>query len=410
MKVLLITRALRIRGKSESLMRPLLFLSLLWPTGVLAHAGEAHDRTELKPQLQIGTMFSMSAYSATAADANGLWRIPGLLMGGDALPNEQGTQVDDAQVWARYQWLPTTAVQASVGTHAGHAELSIENLYLDYQPANFAQLELSAGLMDASFSPNASSHHLIETSLLAEAFWGGSIHDLAVSAVWQVTSKLRWGLELREGDFFPATQGEGAQLVFAQTEQEWQQLKLKAGIWGMQAQAVQRSDERYQAGHSHGTNSFTPADVRFSGDSELVGIWLASSLPLSTALQAGLDYELVQAKADGDLSESNYQAAYQAKHLGYAFTPSLQAGAWNLSYRFEKLSLDNRLSGSGAAVLAQEANLLNSEQAQRQTLQLAWQTNKNLGWRLAYTQDETLPKTDERFSVGLVWQQSLYER
>lgn len=396
-------------------MRRLILSSLLWPAGLMAHSGETHDNPELEPtaQLQIGAMFSATAYSAQATDANGLWRIPGLLMGGEALPNAKGAQVDDAHLWARYQWQPNSAVHAAVGTHVGHTELSLENLYLDYQPAKFEKLKLVAGLMDARFSPNASSHpserQFAETSLLAEAFWGGSIHDLGLRLDWQAHPQLKFGVELHDGDFFPASKGEGAQVLFAQTEQQLQELKLKAGIWGLQAQAVQRGDERYQTGHSHSSSSFTPPDVRFTGKSALTGLWLTSSLPLSETLQAGFDYEAVQAKAEGELSETNYQAAYQAKHLGYTLTPNLQYGAWNLSYRFEKLSLDNRLSGAGAAVLAQDANLLNTAQPQRQTLQLAWQTNKNLLWRAAYTQDETLAQADERFSVGLVWQQLLHE-
>lgn len=59
----------------------------------------------------------------------------------------------------------------------------------------------------------------------------------------------------------------------------------------------------------------------------------------------------MRAKSDGQLTEANYAAAYQAEHLGYAFTPSLKSGDFSLSYRLV-LSLDNRLSGAGATVLA----------------------------------------------------------
>jgi len=100
MTALLIIRALRILGQSDPIMRRLILSSLLWPAGLLAHSGETHDNPELEPtaQLQIGTMFSATAYSAQATDANGLWRIPGLLMGGEALPNAKGAQVDDAHL------------------------------------------------------------------------------------------------------------------------------------------------------------------------------------------------------------------------------------------------------------------------------------------------------------------------
>ena len=330
------------------------------------------------------------------------------------MPVEQGAQLDDASLWARYQWLPNSAVHASIGSHSGHSELALESLYLDYRPASVPTVEVSAGLMDASFSPNASSHpsgrDFAETSLLAAAFWGGSIHDLALTTTWQAHPQLKLGLELRDGDFFPASKGEGAQVLFVETNQQWHQLQLNAGAWGLQAKAGQRADERYQAGHTHGTSSFTPPDIRFTGDSQLAGIWLGASLPLTASLVASLDYEAVRAKSDGQLTEANYAAAYQAEHLGYAFTPSLKSGDFSLSYRFEKLSLDNRLSGAGATVLATEGNLINPEHPQRQVLQLDWQANKSLRWRAAYTKDETLPQADDRFSVGIVWQEVLYQQ
>lgn len=417
MKALSITRVLLILGKNKPVIRACMLISLVaYPSWLLAHSSELHSENEAQPvaKLQVGAMFSASAYSAAATDANGLWRIPGLLMGGDALPVEQGAQLDDASLWARYQWLPNSAVHASIGSHAGHSELALESLYLDYQPERFPAVEVSLGLMDAGFSPNASSHpsgrNFAETSLLAVAFWGGSIHDLALATTWQAHLRLKLGLELRDGDFFPASKGEGAQVLFAQTEQEWKQLQLKAGAWGMQAQAVQRADERYQAGHTHGTSSFTPPDVRFTGDSQLAGAWLGASLPLTELLAASLDYEAVRAKSDGQLTEANYTATYQAEHLGYAITPGLKWGDISLSYRFEKLSVDNRLSGAGAAVLATEANLINPEHPQRQVLQLDWQANKSLRWRVAYTKDKTLPQAADRFSVGLVWQQVFYQQ
>lgn len=396
-------------------LRKLILLGLIWPAWLLAHTNKIHSSDEAlaNSKLQIGLLFSASAYSSEAQDAQGLWRIPGLLMGGDALPNQQGAQLDAASLWARYQWQEQSALHAAIGTHAGHTDLSLENLYLDYQPANLEQISTAVGLMDASFSPSASSHpsarKFAETSLLADALWGGSIHDLALRLDWQVHPKLKFGLELRDGDFFPASKGEGAQVLFAQTEQTWQSLSFKAGVWGLKATAVQRGNDRYQAGHSHSTTGFTPPDVRFTGDSDLAGIWLTSTAAIHAKWQAGFDYEAVQAKSMGQLTENNYQAAYQADHLAYTLTPSLQYGAWNLSYRFEKLSLDNHLQGSGAVVLAQDANLMNSAQPQRQTLQLAWQANKNLHWRAAYTQDDTVANQDKRFSVGLVWEQSVYQ-
>lgn len=87
---------------------------------------------------------------------------------------------------------------------------------------------------------------------------------------------------------FQRLKGEGAQVLFAETNQQWHQLQLNAGAWGLQAKAGQRADERYQAGHTHGTSSFTPR-YPFYRDSQLAGIWLGASLPLTASLVASLN-------------------------------------------------------------------------------------------------------------------------
>lgn len=134
------------------------------------------------------------------------------------------------------------------------------------------------------------------------------------------------------------------------------------------------------------------------------GAWLALHSPENHPIQAGLHYEAVLSKADGKLDDGNRHADYVADHLGYAITPSIAWRNLKLSYRLEELSLENKLKGDGAFLVARAANLLNERNPKRQTVQLNWQVNKKIGVRVAYTQDDTLPKGNDRVSVGLVWQ------
>lgn len=55
-------------------------------------------------------------------------------------------------------------------------------------------------------------------------------------------------------------------------------------------------------------------------------------------------------------------------------------------------------------------NLNTERNPNRQTLQLKWQANKTTAVRAAYTKDNSLPEESDRFSVGLVWKDILYQK
>ena len=179
----------------------------------------------------------------------------------------------------------------------------------------------------------------------------------------------------------------------------------------MQATAAKRSDDRYfSTDHSHTPSGVTLTDVQFSGDTRMAGTWFALSAPEKHGIKAGLRYEAAQAQSSGTLADTTRTASYDSDHLAYAVTPSVEWRKLKLSYRLEKLSLENNLGGNGAQVLADEAKLITDANPKRETVQVNWQLNKKVGARVAYTQDNTLAETDDRVSVGLVWQDTLYKK
>lgn len=400
-------------------MRQLLISATLLVTPLSAYAhGSAHDPADdgSGSDSEINAAASITWNSKGAADSDGLWRIPGALMGGHALPADKGGKVDDAILWGSHRLGEHTKVSGSVGVHNdGSAQLELENLALDYTPANRKPVTLSIGKLEPAFSPSAHHHPSLDSfadsTLLADAFWGRSIHDTGVRATGKPTSNSEIGIEVWNGDFFPATSGEGAQDIYAKLRHEQAGWDIGGGVWAMQAKAAKRSDDRYfSSDHTHTPSGVTLTDVKFSGDTRMAGAWFNLAAPEKHGFQAALRYEAAQGKSSGALADTTRRADYDSNHLAYAITPSLAWRNLQLSYRLEKLSLENKLTGNGAQVLADEANLVTDANPKRQTLQLNWRINRNVAARAAYIKDNTLPTTDDRISIGVVWQETLYRK
>lgn len=392
------------------------FSLLVLPLGVSAHSDAHEHNTPETTTTEVGAAASITWNSKGAADSDGLWRIPGAMMGGHALPVEKGGKLDDAILWGSHRLSEQARVSAKVGVHNdGSTQVELENLTLDYTPATRTPVTVSAGLLEPAFTPSAHHHPSLDTfadsTLLADAFWGRSIHDTGVRIAGKPTDNSEIGVEVWDGDFFPASSGEGAQDVYAKFHHARAGWGIEGGAWAMRANASKRSDDRYfSTDHSHTPSGITLTDVQFSGDTHMTGSWFALTAPEKHGIKAALRYEAAQSQSSGTLADTTRTANYDSDHLAYALTPSLEWRKLQLSYRLEKLSLENTLTGNGAQILGEEANLITDANPKRQTVQANWQINKNVAGRVAYTKDQTLAEADERISVGLTWQDTLYKK
>lgn len=393
------------------------FSLLVLPLGAFAHSFEHDHADEVADSTsEIGAAASITWNSKGAVDSDGLWRIPGAMMGGHALPAEKGGKVDDAILWGSHRLGEQTKVSAKVGVHNdGTTQVELENLTLDYTPATRKPITVSAGLLEPAFSPSGHHHSSLDTfadsTLLADAFWGRSIHDTGVRVAGKPTANSEIGVEVWNGDFFPATSGEGAQDVYAKLRHEQAGWEAEGGVWAMQAEAAKRSDDRYfSTDHSHTPNGVTLTDVQFSGKTNMAGSWFNITAPEKHGIKAALRYEAAQSQSSGTLTDTTRRANYDSDHLAYAVTPSVAWRDLQLSYRLEKLSLENQLTGNGAQVLADEANLITDANPKRQTVQLNWKISKTVAARTAYIKDNTLSTEDNRVNIGLVWQDTLYKK
>ena len=286
-------------------------------------------------------------------------------------------------------------------------EVELHNLYLTYKPFNSKALELSAGVMGAAFSPLANHHAtqstFSEASLLSDVFLGGG-HDRGLRLKWNPMTELTMGAELWRGDSFPASGGKGMQDVFLKYNMLVKDWSLHTGLWALQADADQRGDDRYKDNHNHALDDVPlPADIRFSGDTEMVGAWFALTSPQYRGMHLGLQYEALKSESSGEIFDTTRKADYSNNNLAYSLQSSLYYRDYQLSYRYEKLSLENNIDGTAATFLAEDANLMTDQNPSRQTLQLKWQANKNIALRAAYSKDNSLAEGTDRYSLGLIW-------
>ncbi|PLA74141.1 hypothetical protein CYQ88_07835 [Hydrogenovibrio sp. SC-1] len=385
-------------------------VSFFSATSVWAHGDMLTER------YQIWGAASLTGYSNSVVAKNEYWRIPGLLMGGEALPISSGVQLDDAYLGGFTRLSDQASVSAKLGIHGGgdgHAATpALMQLQYAYQLPQY-DLTLDAGLLEAQFSPIATHHASFalfsEAALMADAFWGRGYHDKGARLKWQPSSHWKFGLEYWNGEAFPATSGEkgGARDVFVQYQVTLQDWWLHAGSYVHQSKAFQRGDARYTTGHTHGTVfSPLPDDVRFSGDSDLIGLSLGMRTPSFSGMRVKVDYEVASLKAKGSVFDSTRSMDYEANHLGHYLTSSVEYDQHQLSYRYERISLENTLTGTSATILGDSANLVSSDSPIRQTIQWHWQVSDGFAWRVAMTQDQSLPEKSQRYSVGLVWKET----
>lgn len=386
-----------------------------------AHEGEDHSQTMQNtnaPKLSIGASVHLTTNSKDAAGTDGLWRIPGALMGGHATPIEKGEYVNHASVWGKYVFNPKWDIQAAIATHdTQFSDLSaeLEQLQINFRPTN--QLQIQAGRMSTALAPSLSHHSEVsftEASLMTETLFGRHMQDEGIRVQAQPIKGLTVGVEAWRGDFYPATKGEGAQDMFVQFNRQWDAWDVKLGAWSMQAHAVLRGDDRYTGdhSHSHGSGGGTiPVDIRFTGKTKLNGLWADLGRISNKGSKTGVQYEVVQSRSKGELFDPTRKADYSNDYTSYTITPYYNYKKLQFAYRFERMDVKNTVSGSGAAIIAQEANLLTSRSPKRETVQVTWRMKPHLSTVLAYTRDKTLSdKSNNRITVSLQWSDTLYQR
>lgn len=382
----------------------------------------AHDTTQLlgEPGIRAAAAFTWRSEAVVEPDA--FWRIPGVQMGGEAWPAEAGFALDDAHLMARYAIGEYTQVSAKLSSHGGGADhngVELDHLFISHSWAT-VPVVLSAGRMSGAFAPSAAWHSSLErfseAPLLSDVFFGRYFDDDGLRVKFVSASGITLGAEAWAGRAFPATSGSdgGSADVFLNYEWHGNAWSGRSGIWAMHAKALRRADARYSGAHAHSTPlNALPADIRFTGTSQLGGAWLQTRFEFNDVWAVMLDAEWAASRVDGDILDATRRAGLDADYSAWFVTPAVEIGRHTFAVRYEGMAYENRISGPAAAVLAQHAGLMAAANTPRRiSMQWRWQITPELALRAEYIRDESLPEAAmqkrDRVALGIVWQQALW--
>lgn len=393
-------------------------LSLLTPILLTPLTSHAHTDTRKSEQNFIAAAASITYRSDVPVDNRSPWLIPGALLGGEALPPQQGFALDYARL--NGQWLGQGyRVHGALAAHSFSGEIKpeLEHLWLQGEPAlGPAKAELAAGRMATRTTPIANWHAtdspFSEMPLLAAAFWGGHFADTGARAgvSW---GALQAGLEAWNGDNWPASSGEGSADVYLQWQPVFGPWQASIGAWAMQSKAANRADSRYSASHSHGGQTIvnSAGDYRFSGDVESLGGY--GSVALQTRFgQVAAHLEWQQQTSDGNLTDLSQNSDWRGEYNGVYGGLSLTTSRHTIALRHERLVLENTFYGNVSTLFIENAGLVNNGfEPGKSILSWLYQWQPGLDIRLEAVDDRSVEDAAKaRFNVGLRWQMQMNAR
>lgn len=390
----------------------LLFAVLIlfaWSSPLFAH-GAASER----PSTSIKSTASATLRTAASIESGQPGLIPGAQLGGEALPVEKGLSVDDMQVIGTWAASQDYTIQSSLMAHfyGGHSELELESFILTLYP-QLAKTEftVSLGKLTAQATPmaywHASQSQFSEAPLLSDVFWGRHFADTGI----QLSKKLRhfsFGVELWNGNSWPASGGEGAADIYLHFTGSWRSVSVKGGMWGLIAKAKNRNDSRYGAGHSHGSQSVSNpvADYFFDGDVSASGVFAELSLMLGNA-SINSQFEAITQSQDGQLSNANQSSQFESNNLGYRFELGGSVGSHRLRVAFEQLTLENQFYNATEIFVVNAGLLNNGFEPQKLSVLWAYQWRPELTFRSEFVADKSFSEVEEsRFNLGFQWRQA----
>jgi hypothetical protein len=376
------------------------------------HADNTQTGTHVEAALS--TTWREEGYTLSA----GLWQLPGVLMGGEAYPLEQGISLDEARITVSHRSASGAHGLLQVSSHDNGLEAELHHAYAGF---DFSQASLQAGRMASLFSPANGEHSserlFSETALALDAFFGRQLNDEGARVLFSYAG-VELGLETWRGAAFPASSGEdgGINDIFVHYRGQWQAFNWHSGIWGLRAKALNRSDTRYNSSaHSHGNSSNVSApQVWFDGQTDAAGAFVRTSWAFDHHNSVQFEAQWMQVKPDGTLRDATRITRMEGDYNGGWVQASLRFGSnaergHEFGVRWEQLVLDNTFSGAAAHDLAQLAGLYNPDHdPTRSTLLYRWQANQNLALRAEWVLDDSVEQSTKRLALGVVWQASLW--
>lgn len=386
--------------------------------------GVCHAHTGDLPAMgtSVNAAISTSWRDNAGVEESQRWQIPGLLMGGEALPVEKGLVLDEARLSLTHN-TNTWHAQLETGTHDNADSIELEQAFAGYRfRSTGITLTLEGGQRVGVFSPYNGQHPserlFSEATLLQDAFLGRHFADRGFHLRTQFLQSFTLGLEHWRGDSHPATEGKngGANDIYLHWQKAFSTLDIRSGAWGMRAEADDREDTRYSGGHSHGNVTLESPAYWFDGQTDTAGIFVVFASSQFATLKPSLTLEWLQQSVDGDVRDETRLAHLDGDYNAWRIEPSITWHQHQIGLRYEQLVLENALSGNGAAPLADTTGLNNpGVDPERIALAYRYALSPAFSLRAEYTQEKTQwtgTQLDQRnrVALGIIWQDTLWKQ
>jgi hypothetical protein len=357
-------------------------------------------------------MLSGAYRSDSLVKSNEQWTIPGLLMGGEAFPSSAGLALDEVFLTPVYR-RENNYLMLKLGRHLGSEELELDHVLVGHQfnPS----LAVEGGKMAAVFTP-FNGEHAGDTSfssrrLVYDAIWGGQYTDEGIrlkSRLWDID----YGIELWKGNSFPSKKKDSdkaAYDLYARYSVKEASHKVQVGGYYYRSDATSRDDSRYTAGHSHSSNVVTTDPSYFNGRVEVSGLMALTSFQINPELSVGAQGELSQIKQDGKLWDLTHEASLDNKTVGLWGELFARQSNDKLSYRAERLKIQNDVFGSAAGFMAEKLKLLAADKdPYRHTVSYEHFFSPSFRSRLEWSQDFSTIEKKSIVTIGAVWSEMIF--
>lgn len=362
-----------------------------------------------------------TSYRSKGSAVEGLWTIPGNLMGGEAHGTEQGFAIDSAQLNFSYFDEENVYGIAELGYHSsqGHDELELEQAFLGaLVRTDDLQWQFEAGKMSAQFSPayhaHATDRIFLDQALAYDLLYGGHASEIGARMLLSHPLGRGIGLGIFNGEQFPAARQTDADHaepgradLFAYYHFVFDKALLQTRVWHQWFKARDRSDERlenHSDDHQHTTQN-DENDLRFDGETRISGVrakliwldWSWAKLLLTT--------ELMEANISATLRDSLRTAMLESTvQAGWAQV-AIEKGDHSLALAYDRTKTDNTLIGDAGPTIANTAGLMGmNHKPERLRMVYRHQWREQLSWSIEGHADHSAPKSFNAMILALRWQ------
>lgn len=378
--------------------RALAILSLLASsTGSWAHDGVVHDddADSAAPAQQLTLDLDLRQGRGSHATPAALTQIDH-----PAAASLRELNADRSTLGWQARWLPGLQTQWALSYDREREQLANDQAWL-----RWAAIPGTLALQAGRFSPAQAlaADEWGRSSLRDTLLTGGHDHwhDSGLALQLQQPGR-RLTVSALRGESNPGTRRSGAQtgLWLLALEQDIGPLQL--GLTAADTPRVTRQNALAGDGHSHshgGASGCQTTLACLNGDGQWLELAARGQL-YGVTLRGAAGSRREQGKLSSPTGKVDYDG--RADWLALEASAPLVAGV-DGSVRYERLRLQHTLTGANAAILAKEAGITSSQhQPEVLGVRLRWQAAKNQQWSLEWQEDQTDPRSRERWLLR--WQ------